>query len=253
MVGFKAKALLFIAMVLALAICVYSLIYSFSPSISSQPLFDYTLNVSQINGPIMQGQNIETNITVSYLQGFPQPVTITVSCNSTIADFYLSNSTGTPKPDEPFTSNLTIAILDNAESATYKISISANSSDNKAHQAAFNVTVLNRPIQVYGWVKTIFDETIYPTNLQFVNTQTNQTYNATLTYPKASAPYTLIQRANYTVSLPNHQTYKVTGTWANLFGPWSKPTDLPNGTFDCGILTVDCKTGEDTVYKNYYG
>ena len=252
MVGFKAKVLLFIAMVLALAICVYSLIYSFSPSISSQPLFDYTLNVSQINGPIMQGQNIETNITVSYLQGFPQPVTITVSCNSTIADFYLSNSTGTPKPDDPFTSNLTISILENAKSATYVVSVNSNTSNNRAYSSAYKVTVLNSQIQVFGWVSATSEESIYPTNLQFVSIQTNRTYNATLTYSKASEPYTLIQRANYTVSLPNQQSYRVIGIWARLFGPWIKPTDLPNGTFDCGILKVDCKVGEDTVHKNYY-
>jgi hypothetical protein len=251
MVGFREKVLIVFGAVLTFAIGACLFINSFTPS-GSQPTFDYTLNVTPFNGTIMQGQNIETNITVSHLQGKPQPVTITVTCNSTVANFYFSKSTGTPKPDEPFTSNLTLAVLGNAESATYTISINTNTSDNRAHSSAYNVTVLNRPIQVYGWVKTISEESIYPTKLQFVSIQTNRTYNATLTYPKASAPYTLIQRANYTVSLPNQQSYKVTGTWTRLFGPWIKPTDLPNGTFDCGILTIDCKAEEDTIKKNYH-
>jgi hypothetical protein len=252
MVGFRVKALIVFGAVLAFAIAACFFINSFSP-LGSQPTFDYTLNVSPFSSAIMQGQKIETNITVSYLQGAPQPVTITVTCNSSIANFCLSNSTGTPKPDEPFTSNLTIAILDNAEPATYMVSINSGTSNNRAYSSVFNVTVLNRQVQVFGIVSATSEKSIYPTNLQFVSIQTNQTYNATLTYPKASAPYNLIQRANYTVFLPNHQSYKVTGTWTNLFGPWSKPTDLLNGIFDCGILNVDCKAGEDKVNENYYG
>ena len=199
----------------------------------------------------MQGQTIKTNISVNYLQGIPQPVTLAVTGNSTTAQINLSNTTGSPRPNEPYTSNLTIQILDSAQSTMYSINITANSSNNKTYSSAYNLEILNNQIQVSGTVTTPSTDSIYPIKLQFVNLQTNVAYNGTLRFPSLTKPSTLQQQATYTVSLPNQQSYKVVGTWERLYGPWSLPSDLPGGTFDCGILQVDCKVGETEINKDY--
>jgi hypothetical protein len=227
--------------------------YFFINNSDSLP-FEYRLNVFPINGTAHQGETIETNITVTYLQGQPQPVKLVITNNSSFAQINLSNATGIPRPNEPYTSNLTIHILDYAPSSFYSINITANSSIKNSHSSDFNLEVLDSQIQVSGTVSTpSATDSIYPTKLQFVNLQTNITYNATLHYPSLAKASTLQQQAIYNVSLPNQQSYRVIGTWGRLYGPWSSPSDLPDGTFDCGILHVDCRTGESSIVKNYQG
>ena len=212
--------------------------------------FDYQLSISPISNTITQSETIKANINVTYLQGKPQAVTLTVTANSTVAQINLSSITGIPKPNDPYTSNLTIHILDSAQSSAYSINITANSSNNKTYSTKYNIEVLNSQIQVLGTVSTISSDSIYPLDLQFVNLQTNVTYTANLTFASLTKA-NLLQQATYSVMLPNQQSYKVIGTWARLFGPWSSPSDLPQGTFDCGILQVDCKVGQTTINKDY--
>jgi hypothetical protein len=245
---YRAKALLLVTAILVSVIISYFAV----SSLTSQNSFDYRLNVSPINETIMQGQTLMSNITVSYLQGQPQPVTLAVAGNSSIMELNLSNTIGIPKPNQPFTSNLTIHFLANTQSAKYPVTFTS-SSGTKIHSETYNLTVVNSQIQVSGTVSTPSStNSIFPTKLQFVNLQTNITYNATLQYPNLPKASTLQQQAIYNVSLPNQQSYRVTGTWGRLYGPWSSSSDLPEGTFDCGILQVNCKVGESIINKDYY-
>ena len=246
------KKLLAFILVLVVVLSSSVVSYHFFVNNSVSLPFEYRLSVFPVNGTAMQGETIETNITVTYLQGQPQPVTLAATNNSTFAQINLANATGIPRPNEPYTSTLTIHILDSAQLSKYSINITAKSSNKNTFTSAFSLEILNSQIQVSGTVSTPSStDSIYPTKLQFVNIQTNITYNATLHYlslPKAS---TLQQQAIYNVSLLNQQSYRVIGTWGRLYGPWSSSSDLPEGTFDCGILQVDCKVGETTINKNY--
>ena len=218
---------------------------------TSQP-FDYKLTIFPIGNIIMQGQTVFTNITVSYLQGPPKPVSLHVIADSAIMQTSLSNPIGTPEPNEPFVSNLTIHILNSAQSSIYPISITASGNE-KEYSLTYNTTVISSQIEVSGIVSTISSDSIYPAKLQFVNQQNNVIYNATLNYPSLSKSSTLQQQATYKVTLPNQETFKVIGTWARLYGPWSSSTDLPEGTFDCGILLVNCTVSEISLHRDFQG
>jgi len=238
---------------LAVVLSVLAVSYYFSINNSANMPFEYRLYVFPINSTALQGQIIKTNITVTYLQGQPQPITLAATNNSTFAQINLSNATGIPRPNEPYITNLTIHILDSAQSAIYSINITANSSNKNTYSSTYSLEILDSQIQVSGTVSTPSStDSIFPTKLQFVNLQTNITYNATLQYPNLPKASTLQQQAIYNVSLPNQQSYKVIGTWGRLYGPWSSSSDLPEGTFDCGILQVDCKVGETIINKDYY-
>jgi hypothetical protein len=244
MIWNRAKALLFVAVILASVIGSYFLVSS-----SSSKPFDYSLEVSCINDTALQGQTLEANITVNYLQGTPQLVTLDAQGDSSIMQLQISNTTGTPKLNEPFTSNLTIHFLASAQPAKHPVNITSNSGST-VHLTTLNLTLANRQIQVTGTVATTSEDDIYPTKLQFTSQQTNATYNATLSFSRLPENK-LQQQATYSVSLPNEQAYRVTGSWTRLPGPWLSQGDLPEGTFDCGILQVDCKSGESSLIKNF--
>jgi hypothetical protein len=240
-----ASLLILVVVLSVLAIGSYFLIDS-SPDLP----FDYQLSVSPISNTTMQGQTINANITVVYLQGLPQPVTLAVTGNSSIMQLNLSNITGTPKPNQPFTSNLTIHFLASAQPTKYPVNITSNSGT-IAHSATYNLTVVSQ-IQVIGTITTNSTDDIYPTKLQFISQENNAIYNATLSF--SSLPNNILQKqATYSVSLPTNQSYRVIGSWARLPGPWIEPSDLPEGTFDCGILNVDYWIGEPSIVKNYQG
>jgi hypothetical protein len=246
------KVLAFI-LVLAVVLSASVVSYPFFVNNSVSLPFEYQLSVFPINGTAMQGETIETNITVTYLQGQPQPVTLAATNNSTFAQINLSNATGIPRPNEPYISNLTIQILDSAQSSILSINVTGNSNNKNKYSTAYSLEILNSQIQISGTVSTPSKiASIYPIKLQFVNLKTNITYNATLQYPSLPKASTLQQQAIYNISLPNQQTYRVIGTWGRLYGPWSSSSDLPEGTFDCGILQVDCRVGETTINKDYY-
>ena len=238
----RAKALLIVAVILTSVIGSYLIVSS-----STSKPFDYSMDVSCNNDTALQGQTIEANITVNYLQGNLQPVTLNAQGNSTTMQLELTNTTGIPKPNEPFTSNLTIHFLASAQPANYSVNITSNSRST-VHLTTLNLTVVNRQIQVTGTVTTTSEDDIYPIKLQFIS-QTNATYNATLSFSRLPENK-LQQQATYSATLPNEQTYKVIGTWARLFGPWIEPTDKPEGTFDCGTLQIDCKSGESSLVKD---
>jgi hypothetical protein len=246
MVWNRAKALLLAAVILASVIGSYFIVSS-----STGKPFDYSIDISCINDSASQGQIIEANITLNYLQGTPQPVTLGFEGNYTIMQYELSNKTGTPKPNESFKSNLTIHVLVSAQPDKYPVKITSNSGS-IAHLTAFNLTILNRQIQVTGKVTTTSEDDIYPTKLQFISQQTNATYNATLSFSKLPE-HNLQQLATYSVTLPNEQAYRVIGSWTRLPGPWLSPGDLPEGTFDCGILQIDYKSGESSLVKDFHG
>jgi hypothetical protein len=244
------KSVLASLLILVVVLSVLAVGYYFLNNSSTDLPFDYQLSVSSISNTTMQGQTIKANITVAYLQGLPQLVTLDVIGNSSIMQLNLSNTTGTPKPNQPFTSNLIIHFLASEQPTKCLVNITSNSRT-IAHSATYNLTVVNQ-IQVIGTINTNSTDDIYPTKLQFISQENNAIYNATLTF--SSLPNNMLQQqATYNVSLPNEQPFRVIGSWARLPGPWISPGDLPDGTFDCGILHVDCRIGESSIVKDYQG
>ena len=190
----RSRIFFALAIVLGAAICTYALINYHS----SQP-FNYAVGVSPIDKSMMQGQTISTNITVSYLQGTPQPVSLNVITNSESIQTILSNPTGIPKPNEPYTSNLTICISNSAKPDIYQITVTSNS-NNQKHSSIYNMTIIDSEINVFGTFNVSSNESIFPYRLQFVSQQNYAIYSATLNYPSMQKTSTNQQQAIYNVN-----------------------------------------------------
>jgi hypothetical protein len=222
---------------------------------SSRVQFDFNLSVNQNSGAILQGNSAQTNLTINCIQGSPENVNLSASSGPDGTIFNFSNSEGTPTASSTFKSTLSIDVpisaLFSPKTSPYQVNITATAKNGKTYSATYNLTVLNSSIEVSGSFSTISSDSIFPINLKFINTGTNSTYFATLNYPKLPSAAMLQQTADYTVSLPNQQSYNVIGSWARFFGPWSSPTDIPNGTFDCGTLNVNCGVGVNSMTQDY--
>ncbi|HSV49838.1 MAG TPA: hypothetical protein VLH35_05935, partial [Candidatus Acidoferrales bacterium] len=172
--------------VLAIAVAVGGF-YRDNQSVSKP--FAFSLSTYPNNGTIMQAQNLTVSVDVTYLEGELEPVTLSASGGPNGTLYQFSNQTGTPNNTQPFSSALTITASILAASETYPITISATTI-NKTYQNTFNLTIIDSQIQVTGTVTGTFvdiagraSEDIYPTDIEFKSTSTNQTYSAKVHLP----------------------------------------------------------------------
>ena len=126
----------------------------------------------------MQGNSINIAITVSYQQGSPQAVTLTASSELKDATYSFSGQTGTPTSTHPFNSNLTINVPTEVSSNIYTINITSTSANSKTASTVYKLTVLNAEIQVSGTVIADAHDDMFPTEIDFVSTNTNKTYSS---------------------------------------------------------------------------
>ncbi len=219
------------------------------------PQFDFTLAVSSSSNTVQKGGSLQINVSVTYLQGAPETVALSASGGPDGATYSFSNQTGTPTAIAPFSCNLTVMVPASASVEIYVINVTAAAANRKTYSLPCEISVLDVDIQVSGTVTVKSSEPIYPTEIQFVNTATNQTYKAIVnTTPSSPSSAVLVQQGRYSISLPNHQSYRVTCTWTRLLGPWGvSPTDELRGTFDGGSLDVDCAVGVTSIVRDFPG
>ncbi len=216
--------------------------------------FDYQIAVYPSRGTVQQGSSLQISVNLTYLQGTPEAVTLRASGGPEGTSYSFSNQTGTPTEAAPFTCNLTVMVPASASTEAYLINVTAAADKGKIYSLPLELSVLNVNIQVSGTVTVRSSEPIYPTEIQFVNTATNQTYTAIVTTtPTSPSAAMLIQQGTYSISLPNHQIYHATCTWTRLFGPWISPSDALHGTFVGGTLDIDCGVGVTSITRDYSG
>jgi hypothetical protein len=212
------------------------------------------LDVYPTSGNVQQGNNLLTNITITYIHGSPETITLSASGGPIGTNYFFFNQTGTPTSSKIFTTNLTINVPSSASSNQYLMNITSTSNSGKTHSTSCTLSVLNAEIQVSGTVIAKSSDDIYPTQIQFVSSATNKTYTAVvITTPASPSAAMLIQQGTYSVSLPNQQTYHVICIWTRLVGPWVSPSDAATGTFDGGTLTVNGAAGVTSIKQDYSG
>ncbi len=219
------------------------------------PQFDFTMAVSSSSNTVQKGGSLQINVNVTYLRGEPETVALSASGGPDGATYSFSNQTGTPTNIAPFSCNLTIMVPASASTEIYVINVTACAANGKNYSLPFELSVLDADIQVSGTVTVKSSEPIYPTEIQFVNVATNQTYKAIVnTTPSSPSAAVLVQQGRYSISLPNHESYRVTCTWTRLLGPWGvSPSDELHGTFEGGTLDVDCAGGVTSIVRDYSG
>ncbi len=217
--------------------------------------FDFIMAVSSSSNTVQKGGSLQINVNVTYLQGTPETVALGASGGPDEATYSFSNQTGTPTDIAPFSCDLTVMVPASASAEIYVINVTACAANGKNYSLPFEVSVLDVDIQVSGTVIVKSSEPIYPTEIQFVSVATNQTYKAIVnTTPTSPSAAVLVQQGRYSISLPNHQSYRVTCTWTRLLGPWGvSPFDELHGTFDGGTLDVDCEVGVTSIVRDYSG
>lgn len=245
---------LVIVVMLSVTIAISGL-YGGNPAVTKP--FAFNLSTNPNNGTVLQAQNLTLNISATYFEGKPETVTLSASGGPNGTLYQFSNQTGTPINKLPFSNFLTVTVPNSSASEIYPITISATTG-NFTCQNTFNLTIINSQIQVTGIVTgTHVDiagrpsEDIYPTDIEFKSTSTNQTYSAKVHLP-LDAKGMPMKTGNYSIILPNQQTYRV---WCYFF---SYPHFIPvprvglNEAGD-GYLTVSCGVGVNSTVANFTG
>jgi hypothetical protein len=228
--------------------------YLITPQLASKP-FVFNLSTYPNNGTSMQAQNLTIRVDVVYLEGMPEPVTLSVSGGPNGIIYQFSNQTGIPTAKQPFSSNLTLCVPASAAFGSYLINVSSTAGA-KVCQATFDLTVVYAEIQVSGTVTVVsrinIDGTILdviPTDILFKSNTTDQTYQVKV-HRFTDTNLAPGKTGSYYISLPNQQSYSVT------FYCFSFPHYIPvlrvaSGGTENGYLAVDCKV--DAVVANFIG
>ena len=111
--------------------------------------FDYYLEVYPVNGTVRQGNNVSTNVKITYLQGSSQNVTLT-STGPKGVTFNFSNQTGTPSLGDMFTSNLTINVPDWVPTGVYSINVTSYVVNGEMNSCEYSLLVLDAEIHLSG-------------------------------------------------------------------------------------------------------
>ncbi len=99
--------------------------------------FDYFLNVTSVNGTVLQGNSVNINLSISYLQGDPENVILTTSGIRDDADYIFSHSQGFPTENKTFNSILTIYVSDVVPTDSYLITINSTADNGKVYSFPF--------------------------------------------------------------------------------------------------------------------
>lgn len=239
------------------AVAVAALGVFFQAPQSEPDALRFNLKVYPSNASIMQAQNITIKLEVTCLDGASEPVTLQANGGPNGTLYLFSRQTGTPNATEPFSSNLTILLPASAASDAYAINVSA-ASGSKTVQDTFTLNVVSSQIQVSGTVSGTpislagyASEDIIPTEIVFENTQTNQTYHSKI-HRAADTPQRPGTVGNYTISVPNQQSYRVTIYYFSFphFIPVARTAYVSDQR---GHFIVDCEAGIDAIVADFKG
>lgn len=223
---------------------------------SAPKSFAFRLSSYPNNGTVMQSQNLTINVDVVYLEGQPEPVTLSANGGPNATLYKFNNPTGTPNNTQPFSSALTIVAPTSAASETYPIAILATTGKT-TYQNTFNLAIINSQIQVNGTVTgTHVDiagqpsEDVYPTDIIFKSTSTNQTYETKVHLP-TDVNGKPMKTGNYSIMLPNQQTYRVSCYCFSY--PHFIPVFRVSIGNENGYFTVSVGAGVNSTVANFTG
>jgi hypothetical protein len=172
--------------------------------------FDYHLDVFPTNETVLQGNTAQTNVTLTYVQGTPENVTLSASGTPESASYSFSTLEGSPTEDSVINSTLTIHVSDSTPSKSYPITVTAVADNGKMHNSSYtlSVIVLNSAVKVSGTVDGGIG--IIPTQITFDQLSS--------TGARVQAFTASVQSGHYTIFLPDKQFYYVSVVWEGSDG-----------------------------------
>lgn len=220
--------------------------------------FSFSLIATPNNGTVIQGGNTTLTLEATYLSGNAAPITFSASGGPNGTSYYFTDQIGKVTNIHPFRSNLTISTPADANSDSYLITISGSAANSSGAKTRFNLAVLNSEITVSGTITGTSvslagypDEEIFPTDIKFTSNTTGETYEVHVKRYGDTEQYPG-KVGNFTITLPNLQSYKV---WGYFF---SLPHGIPvarvgQGDTEKGYFTLNCTVGVKSVEANFWG
>jgi hypothetical protein len=257
----KKTIIAFAAVAVAAIIVVYAAAtYSTAPQ--SKPVdspFRFSLTATPDNATIIQGGNTTLTLEVTYLSGNAEPITFSAVGGPNGTVFQFTNQSEIVTNLKSFRSNLTISVPELADSEVYNIQLLASATNSSGSQANYNLTVVNSKIQVSGTLTGTYlefagysREDIFPKEIDFTSTTTGETYEVHVKRYGDTEQYPG-KVGNYTITLPNLQTYKVYGDFFSLPHYIPVLSRRAQGATQKGLFTLDCGVGVDSVEANFWG
>lgn len=170
--------------------------------------FDYFLDATSGIGNVLQGNSVNINLSIFYLQGDPENITLIASGIPVNADYTFSKSSGFPTNNITFNSVLTIYVSKAVPTDSYLITINSTAENGKSYSFPYTLFVLGSGILVSGRVDGGVD--VIPTEIMFRVVENSGEITNKFT--------ALIEDGNYAISLFNHKFYYFGVRWEKLDG-----------------------------------
>jgi hypothetical protein len=196
--------------------------------------FDYNLDVSPSNGTLMQGNSVNINVALAYVQGSPENITLSALGVPSGADYTFSQPQGTPTNSSTFNSILTIHVSEATQTNTYNVTINSTADNGKTYTSLYTLSILNPQVSVSVSGTVSGGAGIVPTQIIF-----DQLTHAGAVVKTFSAP---VESGGYIISLPNHQFFAVSVMWEGSDGTsgthhFIMPWDTDAGV---GVTQINC-------------
>ena len=170
--------------------------------------FDYNLGISPTNASIMQGNSEQFKVAISYMQGSPENVTLSVSGGPDAMFCTFSQKEGFPTNSSMFNSTLTVYTSEAVPSNSYNLTISSTTDYGRKYSLPFILSVINSQVTVSGSITSGVGKVL--TEIIFEQLSSSGSTLQTFTAPVNSGQYSII--------LPNNQFYAVSDAWTSSDG-----------------------------------
>jgi uncharacterized membrane protein len=155
------------------------------------------LDVSPANSTVVQGKSVQVNVTITYMKGSPENVTLNTSGIPDGTDYTFSQPQGTSGINSTFNCILTLHVSEAVPTNAYNITVNAIAENGKTYYSPYLLSVLSSKVSLSG---TVSEGEWIPTQIIFEQLSPSGATVQTFTVP--------IQSGNYAISLPNKQFYQ---------------------------------------------
>ena len=147
----------------------------------------------------MQGNDIQDNVTIIYLQGLAENITLNATGLPPDANYIFSKFERSTTNNNTLTSKLTVHISKTVALDSYNITVKSTADSGKTYSALYNLLVISKEVSVSGTITTNKERT--PTQITFQLLWKPNASTQTFTAP--------IQSGSYEINFPNNEFFAV--------------------------------------------
>jgi len=238
-VPLSRNAIIFIILAILLS---FALIFNFylnksshreTQATNSEPLpipFDYNMSISPTNLRVMQGNEGQANVTVTYLQGVPVNISMNAVDVPLSSNYSFSKFEQLPSNNHTFNSIFTIYVPESVAANSYNITINSLADNGKSYSELCTLSVIASQVSMTGTVTTNMGRV--PTQITFYLLWDPNASVQTFTAP--------IQSGEYQISLPNYRFFAVSVDWKAADGSSGKNNFIQPFSTTSGATSLNC-------------